>query len=563
MFGLISQSVFAGTESVAFNRIVQEIEIVGITSLDTNEIALLSDFEVSKGRIIQENSLLKDINKLYLSGYFKKVKAQTVPTKNGISLFYVVEENPTIRGVHFNGNSLDSSNTLRKKVKNKKAKVFNTKKAIQDKESLIKEYQLEGYDLFKITKIDIDKIGNLTYYFSEGKVASVKVDGVKNIPEDIVIRDLWLQEGAVFNSQKLKEDRERILRLGYFSDVYIPGVDESIDKSKVNIAYKVNEKKVNIADIGLEQEEDLVLGFVKGGYHHLFQKSDRLVGKIQVGGENNQYRIRSYSLRYAQPWILNKIPVAMSFDVWDEYDREYLTSDYSYNNILETRREGIGISFGFPILKDRLIFTPRLKKEKVSPFYSSSTFDTYSINSLSGILSYQSISNWHNPKSGTYWNCEVENGDNIGFAKLGGLNFSRYSFNTATFFKVSKKSTIGVHAFLGMFRANASNIATFEAENYEIGGVGSLRGYKETNPFRSSRETLFNIEFRHDMSDSVQGVIFADAGKTFESGWDLDTNTFHTSMGLGFRFFTPVGPIRLDFAQGESFIIHFGFGQMF
>jgi outer membrane translocation and assembly module TamA len=39
---------------------------------------------------------------------------------------------------------------------------------------------------------------------------------------------------------------------------------------------------------------------------------------------------------------------------------------------------------------------------------------------------------------------------------------------------------------------------------------------------------------------------------------------FKKGYGLGFRYITPIGPIRLDLAQGEDdFFIHFGLGQIF
>ena len=97
-----------------------------------------------------------------------------------------------------------------------------------------------------------------------------------------------------------------------------------------------------------------------------------------------------------------------------------------------------------------------------------------------------------------------------------------------------------------------------------MGGAGSLRGYKEIDhPFIGNKQVLFNTELRFNFNQTVQTVLFYDFGKTFQDKINFDLETYETGFGAGLRFFTPVGPLRIDVARSNHTIIHFGLGQLF
>ncbi|MCP4049711.1 MAG: BamA/TamA family outer membrane protein [bacterium] len=548
-------------QHIDYTRSVQNIIISGRKNSVLNLLPEIDSFYTKKGRRVVARDLARDVNTLYLTGYFKEVAAFTHPTGNGLVLDFQVKENPLINNIFIDGNIIFSDSYLAGLMQNKKGDIFNIGKLKEDREQIEKLYYEKGYELFKIDNVNLDAENNVRYFVTECLVEDITIKGLKSLDNNIVIREMRLQKGSVFNSYDLKEDREKLLKLGYFSDVFLPELEQSLDEKKVRMVYRVTEKKVNLFDLGFEQEEDIIVGFLKSDYNHLLQQSDVVSGKLQISSEGEVIKPRSYTLRYRQPWILNIIPVSFTVDFWKEFKREYKTEDYLRKNILDTERLGWDCALGFPLLKDRLIMSTRYKSEDVLSVNDS--FDRYEINSISWVLRYQSVYNWNNPKKGTYWTVEIEKGGRIGGVDLGGLDFNRYNVNLATFFGFSQNAVLGINAFMGVFRPDDSNISTFEIEGYEIGGASSLRGYKEIAPFRDIRKILFNVEYRYDFSKSFQGVIFVDLGKVFADGWNYEPNTFKKSAGFGFRFFTPVGPVRTDFAFGESVMIHFGLGQVF
>ena len=61
-------------------------------------------------------------------------------------------------------------------------------------------------------------------------------------------------------------------------------------------------------------------------------------------------------------------------------------------------------------------------------------------------------------------------------------------------------------------------------------------------------------------------VFFYDIGKVWDTseGDGFDLGDLAKGYGIGVRLKTPIGNIRLDFADGdEESRVHFGFGEMF
>lgn len=104
-------------------------------------------------------------------------------------------------------------------------------------------------------------------------------------------------------------------------------------------------------------------------------------------------------------------------------------------------------------------------------------------------------------------------------------------------------------------------------ERYYAGGGGSIRGYafQEASPIdEQTGEILggaslaeFNIELRQHLTDTLEVAIFTDVGGSFED----NSPTFDQVLvgaGLGVRYHTAIGPVRLDFAvplDRRSFVV--------
>ena len=114
---------------------------------------------------------------------------------------------------------------------------------------------------------------------------------------------------------------------------------------------------------------------------------------------------------------------------------------------------------------------------------------------------------------------------------------------------------------------------------FYAGGGGSVRGYAQdfVGPLdnrndptggRSVAET--SLEFRARVWGDLGGVAFVDAGAVSEDTWPEFDDGVQAAAGLGVRYFTPIGPIRLDVAVpidkrrvDDAFQFYFSVGQAF
>jgi translocation and assembly module TamA len=106
------------------------------------------------------------------------------------------------------------------------------------------------------------------------------------------------------------------------------------------------------------------------------------------------------------------------------------------------------------------------------------------------------------------------------------------------------------------------------------GGDNSVRGYayQSLGPKDAQGDVVGgkhllvgSIELERAIGASWGVVAFYDAGNAFD---DLDTLEFAQGAGLGIRYYTPVGPIRLDIARqvgvsDPEYRFHFTVGMQF
>lgn len=105
------------------------------------------------------------------------------------------------------------------------------------------------------------------------------------------------------------------------------------------------------------------------------------------------------------------------------------------------------------------------------------------------------------------------------------------------------------------------------SERFFAGGSNSLRGFnfekagpvelverkkkektvQEVVPLGGNALVIGNVELRHPLYRSLSAVLFYDGGNVFRRISDIHPRDFTHNFGFGFRFQTPLGPVRLEF----------------
>jgi translocation and assembly module TamA len=128
--------------------------------------------------------------------------------------------------------------------------------------------------------------------------------------------------------------------------------------------------------------------------------------------------------------------------------------------------------------------------------------------------------------------------------------------------------------FIGRTELGATLVDQFDklptSYRFYAGGINSIRGYayKELGPKDSVGNviggkflTVISIEFEKAVFDDWGVSVFADSGDAYNP----DNIVLKTGVGLGVRWYSPFGPVRVDFAvplneADSAFQIHFAAG---
>jgi translocation and assembly module TamA len=155
------------------------------------------------------------------------------------------------------------------------------------------------------------------------------------------------------------------------------------------------------------------------------------------------------------------------------------------------------------------------------------------------------------------------------------------------------RSIFAVHALAGLAQG-AGQYSLPPDQRFYAGGSGTVRGYRyqsvgpqflDGNPIGGTAINAGQAEYRQRIGQSLGFAVFLDAGQVSQDVNPLDS-TLRFGAGAGVRYYTPIGPIRLDIgvpinreraittngkvpdtsitrSRGDAFEIYIGLGQSF
>ena len=141
---------------------------------------------------------------------------------------------------------------------------------------------------------------------------------------------------------------------------------------------------------------------------------------------------------------------------------------------------------------------------------------------------------------------------------LGGdIAFNKYTFETSWYLPLGRQSVFAV-GFRGGF---SQTLTLFDelplSERFYLGGARGVRGWKKDmvgpkdadgNPIGGDAYALGIAEFRFPLGKkNWRGVAFFDMGNVWANLEGIDPTEVKYGAGVGLRYKTPVGPLRLDY----------------
>ena len=512
------------------------------------------------------------------SGFFKKKPIKLmkleVPVTEGAQY--------KMGALKFEGLTVLKEDFVRGFFKTKEDEVYNDSRFKKAYEKLRDVYGSLGY--FQWTggterKPDAErKVVDVTVRMEEDKqyfLGKLNFIGNDSTRDKVIRREIYMNEGDVFNTEALKMSIKRVNQRGYFKAMEsAPDIKPSEDaENKVDVTFKVEEQNRN----------QFTFGGGVSGYEGTFINASFSTTNFLGAGETFQIyvqsgsRTKNYSLSVSEPYFLDR-PITAGADIF----KRKITY-YSYANVAGYTQESTGASLvtGFLVGKwSRAFLNYTYEVIKLSeadpadvsnpffpgaggintgPAYDPLLFGDYADRTerrLTPNLVYNTVDNPYTPRAG------MRHTATFMFAggPLGGtVNYYRPSLEAIVYQPIGRKMSLGMRAEVALIQQYGDTQVLPLYQRYFLGGETQIRGYdiRSVGPVDSQGRVLggnkfglFNAEYYFDVFGPLRALLFFDAGQAFLEGQSIDVSEFRISTGAELRFIMPVlnVPFRLIYA---------------
>ena len=419
-----------------------------------------------------------------------------------------------------------------------------------------------GYPFATVTGRFVREGGQAEIHFhvDEGPlvhIGAVSYRGYRQSQIFIIRRELLFQRGDQFDRSKLVESQMRIYSTGLYTYVNIePRV--RADSSLVDILVTVAEREkrwVGIrTGVGQQEQLDLTLdGFGEWGHRNLYGTGRKI--SLSAGGSAN-VRTKSllsneYKMSYTEPWVLNtRTPLTV-----DIYFRQFTWELYN----LDEFGGDVSVSHEFPRkLKTRVAFVYKradvfdVPEELEPSILGQAGVDI--VRKISFMAERDTRDHPLYPSRGIH--SQVYSEFTGGF--LGGnKDFYKLVVTWSGFQKWFPKTVVAGRMKWGMVKEFGKSKYVPVYDRFFAGGANTLRGYVERHlgpledgkPIGGTLLFVSNIEFRRQLFWRFGMTTFLDGGYLWRNIVDFQWRDVKASIGAGLQFFTPVGPLRVEYGN--------------
>jgi outer membrane protein insertion porin family len=587
---------FVGNQSLS-----DETLKTGLITQEGNFISFLTGAGTYRKDAFQVD-LLRVSSHYFDNGYINvKVDSPDVEISADRKYIYItirIEEGEqySIGKTGFSGDLLETAEQLEGRTQIRQGQIFNRSKLGEDLLALKTRYEDDGYayaNITPVTSIDSNtRIIDITFDMQKGEKVyyeRINVIGNTKTRDKVVRRELRIYEGELTSASQRELSRRRVTALGYFEKVEMKTRKGSADNLQI-VDVEIKEKPTGTFQIGAG-----------------FSSSENFIATAQISQDNFLGRGQSvalsaqlsslrqlFQLRFTEPYLFDT-DWTFSFDAFN--------TETAFRNFQRSSTGG-DLTLGHPINDEiRFFLTYTLEFvqssgadviDRQAAFYPLN--NSGRISSLRGSVTYDTRDNRLFPTSGQYHSLSAE-ASALWLGASESRTFQKYRLISRFYYPVFWQLVAKLSA-RGGFINSTSDQGLAPSEKFIMGGINTLRGYEPftISPERrvtvndrgsglfdptsstfaflegGNKELLFNFELEFPIFEQVgiKGVLFADAGNVYGE----DENFFYLggkrrtpqleandpfffdpsslpaglfwSVGFGFRWFSPIGPLRFE-----------------
>lgn len=519
------------------------------------------------------NADLENLRSFYLSrGYLEfRVESTQVaisPNKQDITITINIFEGArfVVSEVALEGFYLGRDNEFKSLVTIKPGLAYNVTDVVETSKAFSDYFGNFGFAFARVEqRTEIDRQTSQVKIIVQADpsrrayVRRINIAGNERTRDEIIRREFRQMESSWYDGQRIRASRDRVDRLGFFTEVSIDTQEVPDNPDQVDINLKVTEKPTNSLSLGVgfSSSENAFLSF--GLNQDNFFGTGNSVG-VQIN--TSQYN-KIYSVQTTDPYFTDD-GVSRTFNFFSKNSRPYSTSTNYYN----INSSGIGLSFGVPIAETDTIFigaaydsTTISSGSNLPNAYTSYADDPITSVPLTVGWARDSRDSMLAPNKGKLMRVNSELG------LMGDTRYYKNSGQYQQYWPLGRKYTFALNAELGLGGSFAGrDYPVFK--NFYSGGLGSVRGFQQNSlqtdttytrydgdySTGGSKKILLNTEFLMPFpgvgtDKTLRLYTFLDVGNIYTADESIDLGQLRSSTGVGLSWISPVGPLRLAVAK--------------
>ncbi len=517
------------------------------------------------------NADLETLRSYYLSrGYLEfKVDSTQVavsPDKQGITVTVNVSEGEryVVSSVKVEGNYLGRDDEFKSLIKIVPGEAYNADQVAQTTKAFTDYFSNFGFAFARVEAVpDVDRANNRVAIVLRADparrayVRRILVSGNNRSRDEVIRREFRQFESSWYDGDKIKLSRDRVDRLGFFTNVEVETQDVPGSPDQVDLVVNVTEKPTGSISLGagFSSAEKIALSFGIR-QENVFGSGNYLGVDVNTSRFNRAIVLSSTNPYFTQDGISRTI------DLYHRASRPYTDQGGNYRLLTS----GASIRFGVPFSETDTVFfgvgAERLEIKEGTNIpatylaYAARVGDvSYSVPLTVG-WARDSRDSALAPTSGLYQRFNSE----LGVA--GDTRYIRGNYQAQKYIPLSKKYTLAFNGELGLGKGlNGLPFPIFK--NFYSGGLGSVRGFDQGtlgprdvtgSSVGGAKKVTFNAELAVPFPGAgndrtLRLYSFFDAGNVYGENEKFDLSTLRTSVGVGVSWISPMGPLRIALAN--------------
>ena len=517
------------------------------------------------------NADLETLRSYYLSRGFLEFRIDSTqvaisPDKQDISIAINVTEGErfVVSGVKLEGNYLGKDDEFKALVKIGLGQPYNAETVADTTKAFTDYFGKFGFAFARVdVRPEIDRLNNRVSFVLQAEpsrrayVRRINVAGNNRTRDEVIRREFRQLESAWYDGDKIKLSRDRVDRLGFFTEVNIDTQEVPATSDQVDLTINVVEKPTGSVTLGagFSSTEKVALSFGIR-QENAFGSGNYLATEINTSRYNRTIVVSTTDPYYAPEGISRTI------DIFHRTTRPYLGDLNAYSLV----SSGAGMRFGVPFSEiDTVYFGANLEQTSIRPgtnlpnaYVEYMQQFGYTSNSLPLTVGWARDGR-DSALVPTRGMLQRFNSD---LSMAGDARYVRTNYQIQQYTPLTKKYTLALNADLG-WGQGLSNRPYPLFKNYFVGGLGSVRGFQQSTLGPSDttnslylggpKKIVMNAEMLAPFPGAgndrtLRLFAFTDVGRAFGEHEKISLSELRSSYGVGLSWISPMGPLRFSYA---------------